>query len=500
MTERKGAPGRVTPADLIDRARRASLFYRASYEGTDPNSVRLPGAAMDELVQGLVAGVHDELCQIVPYTTASRSVDPFSRAMFRQLAQRATVRRMYLVPGEDVGTGAVDKQLAEDLEHDLDAVMVPVFIAGEPPLAPMTDMWLIDGQVVVRQEVGGDGLASWVVSGHSDEVSQARLLWDRLRSQACLPDRGRPRRPGLELTRWLLQSANMLYAMAPMSCGPSHLDRTGCSWYHQSWQYLRLFDMVSSPQWHAEFYTRQLAEAFRQGARRVLISGTADYTLLAYILEAARSAVGVLPTDLDVHVLDMCQTPLLACDWYAKQVGSRVQVHQADVTCPDAVARLVEDGRFDLVLADAFLTRFNRDSADTVLGSWSALLNPGGSVITTVRLHPGNEWPRDDEEQDDRHRVSDLVDDFELRFRERAAGWRGLLSVELDDLAYAARRYATRMASHDLGDADDVRAAFNRAGFRVSDSDVESVDGELVRTQYLRLRVDLPCDSTRIGG
>ncbi|MGV9214554.1 class I SAM-dependent methyltransferase [Micromonospora sp. RB23] len=500
MTERKGAPGKVSPADLIDRARRASLFYRASYEGTDPNCVRLPGAAMDELVQGLVAGVHDELCQIVPYTAVSRPADPFSRAVFRQLAQRVTVRRMYLVPGEDVGTGEIDKQLAEDRRHDLDAVIVPVFIAGERPIVPMTDMWLIDGQVVVRQEVGGDGLASWVVSGHSEEVNRARLLWDRLMTKSCLPDRGRPRRPGPELTRWLLQSANMLYAMAPMSCGPSHLDKNGCSWYHQSWQYLRLFDMVSSPQWHAEFYAHQLAQAISGGARRVLISGTADYTILAFLLEAVRSAMGQIPADLDVHVLDKCRTPLLACDWYAKQVGSRVQVHQADVTRPEEVARLVEDGRFDLVLADAFLTRFNRASADVVIGSWSTLLNPGGSVITTVRLHPGNEWPKDDEEQDDRHRVLDLVDDFELRFRERAAGWRGLLSVELDELADAARRYATRMASHDLGDADEVRAAFNRAGFRVSDSDVKAVDGELVRTKYLRLRVDLPCDSGRTDG
>ncbi|MFG1777555.1 class I SAM-dependent methyltransferase [Micromonospora sp. NPDC049048] len=500
MTERgQAAPAPVTPAELIDRARRANLFYRASYEGTDPNSVRLPGAAVDELVQGLVAGVHHELCQIVPYSTTARPADPFSRAVFRQLAQRATVRRVYLVPGEDVGLTEVHRQLAEDNEHNLDAVTVPVSIAGEFPSVPMTDMWLIDRQVVVRQEVGRDGLASWVVSGHSEDVARARRLWDDLLCRSRPTGTAPPRRPGPELTRWLLESAKMLYAMAPMSCGPSYLDEVSCSWYHRAWQYLRLFDMVSSPQWHADFYARHLADAVRAGARRVLISGTADYTTLAFVFEAVRSAIGGLPEDLDVHVLDRCQTPLLACHWYAQQIGARVQVHQADVTCPDEVARVAGQGPFDLVVADAFLTRFTRASAGLVIGNWAALLRPGGSVVTTVRLHNGNEWPSN-EEQDGRHRVTDLIDDFELRFRERAAGWRALLPVELEELSDAARHYARRMASHDLGDAEDVVGEFARCGFRLSGSDVGDVDGELVRTQYLRLRATLRDDSGGSGG
>ncbi|MBX7266136.1 class I SAM-dependent methyltransferase [Micromonospora sp. Llam7] len=497
-TDPDSAVARVSPAELIERARRANLFFRASYEGTDADRVRLPGAAVDELIHGLASGVHRELCQIVPYSAVGRPADLFSRAVFRQLAQHATVRRMYLVPGEGVGSDDVDRQVDEDRAHDLHPVKVAVRIGGEAAQVPMTDMWLIDRQVVVRQEIGRDGAVSWVVSRQSEEVEQARLLWETLMGRVPAGEQQRP--PGPELTRSLLRSANMLYAMAPMSCGPSHQDSVNCSWYHAAWQYLRLFDMVSSPQWHAEFYTRRLADAVRGGARRVLISGTADYTTLAFVLDAIRSGTGDLPRKLDVHVVDKCQTPLLACHWYAQQLGTEIQVHQADITCPDTVRSLVAGGRFDLVVADAFLTRFDRAVAATVIGSWSALLRQGGTVVTTVRLHPGNEWPSSDE-PDDRHRVTDLVDDFELRFRERAASWRGLLSVQLEELSAAVRRYASRMESHDLGDADDVRTVFGRGGFTLSEADVGDVDGELVRTKYLRLCAALSADdSGRSGG
>ncbi|WP_341716685.1 class I SAM-dependent methyltransferase [Micromonospora sp. FIMYZ51] len=498
MTEPVSATRPASPADLIERARRANVFFRASYEGTDPQSVRLPGAAVDELVQGLASGVHQELCQIVPYSAVGRPADLFSRAVFRQLARRATVRRMYLVPGEDVGSAEIDRQVDEDRQHDLHPVKVAVRIGGEATQVPMTGMWLIDRQVVVRQELGRDGMTSWVVSQHAEDVQRAALLWDALMRRA--PANQEQSAPGPELTSVLLQSAKMLYAMAPMSCGPSHQDSTNCSWYHSAWQYLRLFNMVSSPQWHAEFYSRRLVEAVRGGARRVLISGTADYTTLAFVLDAIRTATGELPGTLDVHVVDRCQTPLLACQWYARQVGTEIQGHQADITCPDAVRQLTTAGKFDLVVADAFLTRFDRAMASTVLDSWSALLRPGGRVVTTVRLHPGNEWPSVDE-QDDRHQVTDLVDDFELRFRERAAGWRGLLQVQLEELSAAVRRYATRMMSHDLGDADEVRTAFGRRGFSLAESNVGEVDGELVRTKYLRLCAALSHDdSARLGG
>ncbi|MEV6813378.1 class I SAM-dependent methyltransferase [Micromonospora sp. NPDC051296] len=507
VAEPSRTPERMTPAELIERARRANLFFRASYEGTDTQSVRLPGAAVDELIQGLASGVHSELCQIVPYSTASRPTDLFTRAVFRQLAQRATVRRMYLVPGEDVSGSDIDRQLAEDRANDLHPVKVPVRLDGKTALGgkttqvPMTDMWLIDRQVVVRQEVGRDGLASWVVSRHSEDVERAWSLWTDLMSRVPVAGEDQRRRPGPELTRSLLQSASMLYAMAPMSCGPSHQDSVNCSWYHAAWQYLRLFDMVSSPQWHAQFYTERLVEAVRRGARRVLISGTADYTTLAFVLDAIRSATGDLPEQLDVHVVDKCQTPLLACHWYAKQLGTEVHVHKADITCPDAVRRLVDGGPFDLVVADAFLTRFDRADAATVIDSWSDLLRPGGTVVTTVRLHEGNEWPSSDEAQDDRHRVTDLVDDFELRFRERAASWRGLLSVQLEELSAAVRRYAARMESHDLGDAEEIRTAFGRSGFTLlSGFEVEGVEGELVRTKYLRLCAQLSGDSGGSGG
>ncbi|WP_420115984.1 class I SAM-dependent methyltransferase [Micromonospora sp.] len=508
-------PGRRSPADLIERARRASLFYRASYEGTDPHQVRLPAAAGDELIQGIAAGVDTELCQIVPFAAAGQSSQaPFSRAVWRQLAARCVVQRLYLVPTGGVDTDEVDRQIVEDRHHKLQAFSVPISLAGEMATVPMNDMWLIDRSVVVRQETGTDGLASWVVTGNSEEVDRARRLWEELMGRRCAPTAVARQYPaGPELTRWILRSASMLYAMAPMSCTASHFDRKSCVWYHSAWQYLRLFDMVSSPNWHATFYATQLVEAVRGGARRILISGAADYTMLAFVLDAARAMTGRLPDDLDVHALDLCETPLLACRWYAAQVGAEVTVHRRDITRPDQVDELADDG-FDLVVTDAFLTRFDRRAVDTVLQSWSRLLRPGGRVITTVRLHPENEWPRrgpepldedgeateEEPQQGGQPRMTNLVDDFELRFRERAAGWRTLLPVELEELSRAARRYAAQMTSNDLGDAAEVQEAFRRSGFRLSTCDVGRVGGELVGTEYIRLTADSSSDRTVTSG
>ena len=54
-----------------------------------------------------------------------------------------------------------------------------------------------------------------------------------------------------------------------------------------------------------------------RGPRRVLISGAADYSILAYVLWACREN----GLDAEVTVLDRCDTPLLLNTWYAEQGG-----------------------------------------------------------------------------------------------------------------------------------------------------------------------------------
>jgi SAM-dependent methyltransferase len=492
-----GPDAGVSP--LIEHARLACRMHRVSFEGTDPQSVRVPADAVGELLQGLAKSKLTSVRQIVPFTAGHRPREAFAGLFWRQLAQRCRVQRYYLVPsGRDILRQARE-QASEDGEYALISRPVPVEAWGSGPQVPMNDLWLIDEQVVVRREVGRAGAASWVVSGHTSEVEQAvRLLDEAHRGFTERSGVGYPCGP--DLTDVMLESAQMLYTLARMSCtGSQYIDAKDCLWYHGSWQYLRLFDMVSSPSWHTGFYADELRKQFAAGARRVLISGTADYTTLAFVLDAARAVFGAeLPKSLEIHVLDLCQTPLLACQWYAGRLGlrDRVRLHRADITEGNVATDPgnAGNGRFDLIVADAFLTRFDAATARRVVHAWGELLVPGGIVLTTVRLHPRNDYrvhDTDDLTADDRYRVTDPADDFELRLLERAAGWQGMLSIDLDDLSKAGRDYAMKMKSHDLGDTHDIAEIFNSDHFDVTRCDAGRVDGELIGTEYLRIAATL---------
>jgi hypothetical protein len=204
---------------------------------------------------------------------------------------------------------------------------------------------------------------------------------------------------------------------------------------------------------------------------------------------------------LDVHVVDLCRTPLLACRWYAERLGVEISIHQADITRKSETGdtEFDESEPFDLVVADAFLTRFDIDGASTVLSRWFDLLTDGGGVLTTVRLHPRNEYRgRDSLDLDDGvdGRIGDPVDDFELRLRERATDWQDMLPIDLETLSRLGRRYANRMISNDLGDADAVKKTFEDHRFTLMEVAAAPVRGELFGTEYLRVVARRPDQRT----
>lgn len=482
---------------VIETAREARTVHRESIDA-DADIVRLPEAAVTELVRRLVTTAHQRICQIVPFSPRRRIADRFSHQVSGELATcGTTVQRLYLVPAGDVRNSELNSLIAEDRERSVDARSLVVGAsavealdestaqaldegATGPVLVPMKDMWLVDDQAVIRQEFGAEGPPVWVVSVREQDVADARDLWLRLWSnrERLLPDRVL-----LNLTDPLLESADMIYFAAQMGCKVDYVDETSCSWYHGVWPYLRLCNMVSSPRWHPEFYDTALRVQLGDlGARRVLISGTADYSMLSFVMEAAGRHRG----ELDVHVVDRCPTPLSACRWYAKRTGIDIQVHEKDVLDDiDELTRVLAPqgdhparSDFDLVVSDAFLTRFAPEDACRVLQNWAALLRPGGAVITTVRLHP-----RDGELQGVTHDVTEFL----LRLRRRAENWRWLLKIDIDELVDAAREYALKMTSRDLGDLDDVLGLFETNGFDLLQYETARVEGELCETEYARV-------------
>ncbi|MGH6929842.1 MAG: hypothetical protein ACREEV_16105, partial [Dongiaceae bacterium] len=118
-----------------------------------------------------------------------------------------------------------------------------------------------------------------------------------------------------------------------------------CAWYHGIWQYLRLFDLITTPRDHATFYHAALLEPVRAGARRLLVSGTADYALPACLLWICQLA-GVEP---EITVLDICPTPLRLCDWYADRQSAAITTAAVNILDYDTPAP------FDAVTTHSFL-------------------------------------------------------------------------------------------------------------------------------------------------
>lgn len=275
----------------------------------------------------------------------------------------------------------------------------------------------------------------------------------------------------LDLEEPLVTSADLVSGVADVLCTADHIDPTGCSWYHGTWQYLRLANLVSTPTWHHSFYQENLAESIASRAdSRVLISGTADYSLLAYVLGAARDATA----HAEITVLDMCPTPLFACQWLAKREGHRIRTTQEDVLNCTSLAL----GAFDVIATDAFLTRFGAGGTPQILRAWHSLLAPGGLVITTVRLHDLNPVIRDTEA---------LIQAFVDRGRIAFERWSVFLRTPLEDLVLRADAYARRMKSLRVASPAEIPVMFHEAGFEVIFTEVAEVPGELQPTSYMRL-------------
>src|SRR5262245_36311726 len=96
-------------------------------------------------------------------------------------------------------------------------------------------------------------------------------------------------------------SAPLARRLAPQLCHKDPASGESCAWQHGLWQYLRILGMNHSPRAHAAFLLEALAATARPGMR-VLVSGAADYSMLAHVLAATRAA--------EVTVLDVCETPL----------------------------------------------------------------------------------------------------------------------------------------------------------------------------------------------
>lgn len=151
-----------------------------------------------------------------------------------------------------------------------------------------------------------------------------------------------------------------------------------CDWYHGTWQYLRILNMVAVPAWY-EFYQATLTSILRKKPNAmVLISACADYGMLATLHEAVK-AVGTKPR---IVIYDICNTPLEACKWYAARNNFSIETHCDNIITSTQIPL----GAFDLIVTDEFLTVLKAEYKPMITKRWRELLKPGGSIVTTAMI------------------------------------------------------------------------------------------------------------------
>ncbi|UCH96109.1 MAG: class I SAM-dependent methyltransferase [Candidatus Aminicenantes bacterium] len=154
-------------------------------------------------------------------------------------------------------------------------------------------------------------------------------------------------------------------------------EKLSCDWYHGTWQYMRLLNMVAVPRWYS-FYKDALSTVLRQKPNaNVMISACADYGML-HTLDYSVRAVGAHP---NIVVYDICNTPLKSSQWYANR-------HNLAITCicDNIITANIEDSSFDLVVTDEFLTVLKAPCKPMIIEKWKKILKPGGTVVTTAMI------------------------------------------------------------------------------------------------------------------
>lgn len=179
-----------------------------------------------------------------------------------------------------------------------------------------------------------------------------------------------------EIAEPLQESAPIAFEAALQLCDIRD-QATSCRAYHAIWQYLRVAGMIRAVRSDGPLYVAAAVRLAEQGRlRRVLICGAADYSLLAYLAYAVRSA----GCDTEFDVVDLCQTPLRIVAWYGVRRGLKVNTTQADIT------QFNPSSRYDLICAHSFLAAVAPHIRPMLFRMWKGWLEPQGRICLSSRI------------------------------------------------------------------------------------------------------------------
>lgn len=245
----------------------------------------------------------------------------------------------------------------------------------------------------------------------------------------------------------------------------AHIDErpASCDWYHGTWQYMRLLNMVAVPPWYS-FYRRALSSLLRKKPHaRVLISACADYGMLDTLQQAVIVA-GTTPT---IIVCDICATPLRSCEWYAKRHGLQVEC-----ICDNLfTTKSLDAASFDIIVTDEFFTVLSAEDKPLAAARWKELLKPGGTVVTTAMIgQPTTPELRARYAEKGRRLLAANHDVF------------AAMEESVDEIAERIDRFATFHTRHMIVDEQEIRRLLS--GFYLGFVVPTATPGECVNPTY----------------
>jgi len=254
-----------------------------------------------------------------------------------------------------------------------------------------------------------------------------------------------------EISEPLAESAPIAFEAAMTGCASAD-ELTGCRAYHAIWQYLRLTDAIRAVRVDGPLFAAAVkAQVVRAPLRRILISGTADYSMLAYLGHAAKS-VGASPV---FDIVDRCATALKMNEWYSVRRGLAVRTILTDVNAYQPMES------YDLISTHSFLYWAGAEQRTRLFRNWRSWLAAEGRLCFSNRIEPISLPP---DAVGSANRVNGMVAEFFRRRTELG------LSLPIPDPGFESliRGYARRPVARvrDLS-MQRLQQHFDKAGLLV---------------------------------
>ncbi|HWD91333.1 MAG TPA: class I SAM-dependent methyltransferase [Verrucomicrobiae bacterium] len=252
----------------------------------------------------------------------------------------------------------------------------------------------------------------------------------------------------------LARGAAMARKLAPQLCRKNSAAGESCDWYHGLWQDLRLLGLAATPEQQADFFRNSLAR-FSKRSPRLLISGSADYSILAHVLSAcARNQIAA-----DITVMDICETPLYFNRWYAEQMGFRIHTIQTNILDHSF------EPEFDAIYSHGFLGLFPQAQRARLVQQWGRALKPGGVAISVNRIRPGASGGEVKFSESQGH---EFCNTLAAKLQDQA-----LAESERSAILNRAKIYVERLVGYSLPQ-EELTALFQEAGFRMDECQIIS--------------------------